>query len=116
MTWYSRPVLFVAEIDPSVEFYVCKLGFVEAWRYVEDGKALVAQVERDGCEIILSCQRPAGTGHGLLFIALDAGAIDGVRAELEGRGVEVKDAQWGYHVMVVDDPDGNELYFPYPDD
>jgi hypothetical protein len=37
-----------------------------------------------------------------------------LRAELEGRGVEVKDGQWGYRLMVIADPDGNELYFPYP--
>jgi hypothetical protein len=35
-------------------------------------------------------------------------------AELEGRGVDVKDGQWGYRLMVIADPDGNELYFPYP--
>jgi hypothetical protein len=33
---------------------------------------------------------------------------------LEGRGVDVKDGQWGYPLMVLTDPDGNELYFPYP--
>ena len=37
-----------------------------------------------------------------------------LEAELEGRGVDVKDGQWGYRLMVVADPDGNELYFPYP--
>jgi hypothetical protein len=26
----------------------------------------------------------------------------------------VKDGQWGYRLMVIADPDGNELYFPYP--
>jgi hypothetical protein len=28
--------------------------------------------------------------------------------------VDVKDGQWGYRLMVIADPDGNELYFPYP--
>lgn len=41
-------------------------------------------------------------------------ALDALRAELEGRGVDVKDGQWSYRLMVVADPDGNELYFPYP--
>ena len=35
-------------------------------------------------------------------------------AELEGKGVDVKDGRWGYRLMVIVDPDGNELYFPYP--
>jgi hypothetical protein len=33
---------------------------------------------------------------------------------LEGRGVDVKDGQWGCRLMVVADLDGNQLYFPYP--
>jgi hypothetical protein len=39
-----------------------------------------------------------------------------VRAELEGRAVAVEDGRWGYPLMIVRDPDGNELYFPYPAD
>jgi hypothetical protein len=42
------------------------------------------------------------------------GVLDALRAELEGRGLDVKDGQWGYRLMVIVDPDGNELYFPYP--
>jgi catechol 2,3-dioxygenase-like lactoylglutathione lyase family enzyme len=112
--WYSRPVLFVADIDRSVDFYVERLGFTQAWRYEEEGKAYVAQVDRTGCELILSSQWPDKVGKGLMFISLDVGVLDALRAELEGRGVDVKDGQWGYRLMVVVDPDGNELYFPYP--
>jgi catechol 2,3-dioxygenase-like lactoylglutathione lyase family enzyme len=39
--WYARPVLHVADIDRSVDFYVNQLGFVLSWRHEEDGKALV---------------------------------------------------------------------------
>jgi hypothetical protein len=42
--------------------------------------------------------------------------LHSVRAELEGRGVSVANGSWGYPLMVVHDPDGNELYFPYPAD
>jgi catechol 2,3-dioxygenase-like lactoylglutathione lyase family enzyme len=112
--WYSRPVLFVADIDRSVHFYVKQLGFTQAWRYEEDGKAYVAQVDRQGCELIFSSQWPDKVGTGLMFISLDPDVLDALRTELEGRGVEVKDGQWGYRLMVVKDPDGNELYFPYP--
>ncbi|MGA3046649.1 MAG: glyoxalase superfamily protein [Terracidiphilus sp.] len=112
--WYTRPVLFVGDIDRSVDFYVKQLGFTQAWRYEDEGKGLVAQVDRHGCELILSCQWPGKVGKGLMFISLDPGVLDALRAELEGRGVAVKDGQWGYRLMVVADPDGNELYFPYP--
>ena len=112
--WYARPVLFVADIGTAVDFYVKQLGFTQPWRYEEEGNALVAQVERQGCEIVLSSQWPEKVGKGLMFISLDAGVLDALREELEGRGVDVKDGQWGYRLMVVTDPDGNELYFPYP--
>jgi hypothetical protein len=43
-------------------------------------------------------------------------ALDELRVELEGKGVEVEDGWWGYRLLVVRDPDGNELYFNYPND
>ena len=112
--WYSRPVLFVADIERSVDFYVKQLGFTQAWRFEDEGKAYVAQVDRKGCELIFSSQWPDKVGNGLMFISLDVGVLDALRAELEGRGVEVKDGEWGYRLMVVSDPDGNQLFFPYP--
>jgi catechol 2,3-dioxygenase-like lactoylglutathione lyase family enzyme len=112
--WYARPVLFVADIDRSVDFYVKQLGFSQQWRYEEEGKAWIAQVERKGCELILSSQWPDKVGKGLMFISLDVEVLNALRAELEGRGVDVKDGQWGYRLMVIVDPDGNLLYFPYP--
>jgi len=112
--WYARPVLFVKDIDRSVEFYVKQLGFAENWRYEEAEKAWVAQVARAGCELILTAQWPEKAGKALMFISLDHQVLNAVRAELEGRGVEVKDGSWGYPLMVIEDPDGNELYFPYP--
>lgn len=49
-----------------------------------------------------------------MFISLDVGVLDALRAELEGRGVEVKTGRWGYRLLVIADPDGNQLDFPYP--
>ncbi len=114
--WFARPVLFVADIDVSVDFYVMQLGFTQPWRHEENGNALVAQVERQGCTLILSSQWPNKVGKGLVFVSLDFGVLESLRAELEGRGVDVRDGQWGYRLMVVADPDGNELYFPYPNE
>lgn len=111
--WYSRPVLFVTDIDRSVDFYVKQLGFTQNWRYEEAGKAWVAQVARQGCELILTAEWPDKAGRALMFISLDSKVLNAVRTELEERGVEVKDGHWGYPLMVIVDPDGNELYFPY---
>jgi len=70
-------------------------------------------VARPGCELILTAQWPDKAGKGLMFISLDAEVLDALRSELEGRGVDVKDGHWGYRLMVIADPDGNEFYFPY---
>jgi hypothetical protein len=37
------------------------------------------------------------------------------RQRLEGKGVALKDDWWGMATMIVEDPDGNELFFPVPD-
>jgi hypothetical protein len=43
-----------------------------------------------------------------------AAAVDALRAELEARDVPVTEGSWGYRLLVVDDPDGNQLFFNYP--
>lgn len=121
--WFARAVLHVTDVEASLRFYVDRLGFTSPWRYDEDGKAYVAQVERQGCALILACTWPEKTGKGLMFISLNVepdtpetqtAALNELRAELEGRGVRVKDGSWGYRLLVVDDPDGNQLFFNYP--
>lgn len=115
--WYSRPVLFVADIDRAASFYVGKLGFREAWRFAEEGKSVAAQVSRGECELILSAAWPEKIGAGMIFISLDGpGDVDALRAECATRGVAVREDWWGYRCAIIDDPDGNQLYFPYPND
>ena len=64
-------------------------GFSHPWRYEEEGKARVAQVERQGCELILSSQWPDKVGKGLIFISLDVEVIDALRGVgRKGRGRE----------------------------
>lgn len=92
--WYTRPVLFVADIERASDFYVGTLGFTEGWRHVEDGVVLVAQVDRAGCEILLSSQWPAKVGGAMLFISLDAAGFTGLRADLMAKGAAVRDGWW----------------------
>ena len=121
--WFARPVLHVADVEASARFYVERLGFANPWRYDEDGRVHVAQVERQGCAIILADTWPEKMGKGLLFVSLNVEpetreaavtALDELRAELEGKGAAVRDGSWGYRLLVVDDPDGNQLFFTYP--
>ena len=108
--WYSRPVLFVADVARSSDFYVGKLGFREKWRYPE-----VAQVERDECEIIFSTDRPDQIGTGRLFIELTAEDFAALPEALASSDVPFTRSHWGYPVLIVADPDGNEIYFPDPE-
>lgn len=114
----------MTDAEASVRFYVERLGFTSAWRHEEDGKLWVAQVERDGCALILARTWPEKAGAGTMFISLDpqpwskeaqAEALDRLRAEFTARGATVEDGQWGYRVLMVADPDGNTLLFNYTD-
>jgi catechol 2,3-dioxygenase-like lactoylglutathione lyase family enzyme len=121
--WFARPVLNVKDVEASLRFYVDRLGFTSPWRYDEDGIAHVAQVDRQGCLLILADTWPEKTGKGLMFISLNVepatpeaavAALDELRAELEAKGVPIKEGSWGYRLLVVDDLDGNQLFFNYP--
>jgi catechol 2,3-dioxygenase-like lactoylglutathione lyase family enzyme len=123
--WFARPVLHVSSVEASLRFYVDRLGFTVPWRVEEDGRVWVAEVDRQGTALILSQQWPQKAGKGLMFISLnvepptheaEVAAVDALRAELEARGVSVKEGQWGYRVLVVEDLDGNQLFFPYPNE
>lgn len=114
--WYSRPVLFVADVEASRDFYVGKLGFTENWKFADNGKLFIAQVAREECEIILSSQWPEKNGKGMLFISLTTADYAAFPGELASKGAPSRAGWWGYRTIIVTDPDGNELHFPDPDD
>ena len=111
--WYARPVLFVSDVNRAWRFYVERLGFEKAW-HAGDGTGTVCQVNRSECEIIL-CQDATRRDKSRLFIELTADGLSDFRRELVERSVPTKETWWGYETLEVDDPDGNELYFPRPD-
>jgi catechol 2,3-dioxygenase-like lactoylglutathione lyase family enzyme len=122
--WFARPVLHVENVDASLRFYVNLLGFTSPWRYDEEGRARVAQVDRQGCALILANNlAPEKIGKGVIFISLNVepatpeaavAALDALCTELEAKSVAVKEGSWGYRLLVVHDLDGNQLLFNYP--
>jgi catechol 2,3-dioxygenase-like lactoylglutathione lyase family enzyme len=108
--WYTRPVLFVADVNRALRFYIDKLGFEKSW-HEADGAGTVCQVARGECEIIL-CQDATRTDKGRLFIELTSDGLAGLRRELLERSVPSRKSWWGYDAIQIDDPDGNELLFP----
>ena len=109
-TWYTRPVLFVADLGRSIRFYTEGLGFRKAW-HEADGKGTVCQVDRGGCEIIL-CEHDTRRDKARLFVSLTKEALEALRREIAERSIPAKASWWGYDVIQIDDPDGNELLFP----
>jgi catechol 2,3-dioxygenase-like lactoylglutathione lyase family enzyme len=115
----------VTDVAASLRFYIDRLGFTSPWQYGEDGSARVAQVDRQGCALILADTWPEKIGKAVMFISWNVepatreaatAALDALRVEFEARGVPVKDGSWGYRLLVVDDPDGNQLLFNYPNE
>jgi catechol 2,3-dioxygenase-like lactoylglutathione lyase family enzyme len=110
--WYTRPVLFVADVNRALRFYVDMLGFEKQW-HEGDGAGKVCQVNRGECEIIL-CEEATRRDKGRLFVELTSDGLADFRRELVERSVHTRSSWWGYDVLQVDDPDGNELLFPLP--
>ena len=106
--WYARPVLFVADVDRALRFYVDKLGFVKKW---PAGEGTVCQVDRGDCEIIL-CEHATRRDKARLFVELNVDGLAELRRELVERSVPNKETWWGYDSIQIEDPDGNELLFP----
>src|SRR5688500_9484873 len=108
--WYARPVFYVADVQRAAAFYIEKLGFWKKW-HEADGTGTVCQVDRSDCEIIL-CQDAARVDRGRLFVELTPEGIQQLRREIVERSVPSQRSWWGYDVIQIDDPDGNELLFP----
>jgi catechol 2,3-dioxygenase-like lactoylglutathione lyase family enzyme len=109
--WYPRPVFFVADLPRALRFYVDAMGFEKAW-HEGDGAGTVCQVNRSDCEIIL-CEDATRRDRGRLFVELTADGIAELRRELAARSIPARETRWGSDVIRVEDPDGNELFFPY---
>jgi catechol 2,3-dioxygenase-like lactoylglutathione lyase family enzyme len=112
LRWYTRPVLFVADVRRALGFYLDGLGFQKAW-HEGDGAGGVCQVYRDGCEIIL-CEHADRKDKARLYIELTADGLADLRRTMAERSIPGKNSWWGSDVIRVDDPDGNELLFPLP--
>ena len=108
--WYTRPVFFVGDVNRAARFYVDMLGFEKGW-HSDEGAGTVCQVNHGECEIIL-CEDSSRPDKARLFIELTREGLADLRQEIVDRNTPSKKSWWGYDVVQVDDPDGNELLFP----
>lgn len=105
--WYMRPVFFVSDIQRAIGFYVDTLGFIKKW-HEADGKGSVCQVDRGGCEIIL-CQDASRSNRSRVFLELSRDGVNQLLKEVADRSIPATKTWWGYDVLQIQDPDGNEL-------
>jgi hypothetical protein len=68
-------------------------------------------VNRADCEIIL-CEDATRRDKARLFVELTADGRTALRREIVERSVPTEKSWWGYDVIKIVDPDGNELLFP----
>jgi len=109
-SWYARPVLFVSDVRAALRFYVDQLAFVKAW-HSKDGKGTVCQVNRGSCELIL-CQDDKRRDKSRLFVELNREQLADLRRLITERSISHDYTWWGYDVIRILDPDGNELLIP----
>ena len=83
--WYARPVLFVADVNRAIRFYVDMLGLEKQWPE-GDGAGKVCQVNRAECEIIL-CEDAARGDKARLFVELTVDGLTALRGEIAERSV-----------------------------
>lgn len=114
--WANSTIFFVSDAGAATAFYADKLGFTVNWRHDEDGHTLAAGVSRDECSLLLNTQRADKVGKGAIYLAFGDAGHDALRADLLTKGVMLKDGWWGKRLMIVEDPDGNELWFADPHD
>jgi catechol 2,3-dioxygenase-like lactoylglutathione lyase family enzyme len=114
--WTGSTILFVSDAGAATAFYADKLGFTVQWRHDEDGHTLAAGINRDDCSILLNTQRPDRAGNGAIYFALGKAGHDTIRADLLAKGVALKDGWWDERLTIVEDPDGNQIWFADPRD
>lgn len=115
-TWDAGMVFFIGADGATVDFYVDKLGFTLNWRHDEDGRTYAAGVSRGNLSLLLHANNPERVGKGVLYFGFGPETFHGIRADLQAKGIPVKDGWWGTRLMIVEDPSGNQLWFAAPDD
>ena len=117
-----QPILWVSDIERSVDFYKEKLGFDLSFAMTGDGgRMLHASVVNGDVTLMLGYNDEANTpvegrrlgGGAELYTTMDG--VDDYYARVRGAGTaftqELADQYWGDRTFTVTDPDGYVLTF-----
>jgi catechol 2,3-dioxygenase-like lactoylglutathione lyase family enzyme len=113
------PVLHVASSTAAEAFYCHRLGFRLHFAYRPDETRrdpCYLGLVRDGAWLHVSSFSGDGVSGNCAYLFVDD--VDGLHAELLGRGVPIvlppTDQTWGNRELYVHDPDGNSIRFGCP--
>ena len=107
------PILYSADIDRSIRYYLDILGFDDSWKY--DNPPTFGGISRGEVRIYFcrECQGSPGT-----WLAINLDNIDAYYEEITRRGAIVvnppETMEWGMREMLVKDPDGHLIRFGQP--
>ena len=112
------PLLYVADIEASRDFYCDGLGFKTAEAWAPGDKLAWCWLTLEGAALMLQQAEPADLSDHkrnvvFYFLCNDA---DSVHAALKQRGVEVSDPSdesYGMRQVFLRDPDGYSLCFEH---
>ena len=116
------PLLMVADLEKSLQFYVAGLGFAMTNEWIDEGRRQWCRLRLGGAALMLQQYRPGrapegplGSGVSICFQCRDALAV---YRRMRSRGLPatrpfVGNQMW---VAVVRDPDGYKLDFESPTD
>jgi catechol 2,3-dioxygenase-like lactoylglutathione lyase family enzyme len=106
-------VFTVAEVAPSLRFYVEKLGFSIHFQMGEPPSYAIVERGAVSLHLMPKSQDPRGLGTSSIY-AFVAG-VDPLHEELKAKGCPIETApenfSYGMREMSVRDPDGNRVTF-----
>lgn len=117
------PVLFAAEIEPCIQFWVDRFGFEKTMEVPEGGKLAFAIVQKRGVELMYQSfasadkDAPAATAQavrkGPTFLYVEVENLDDVIGALKGAPVvmPVRTTFYGSREIGVTDPAGHYVTF-----
>ena len=111
------PILQVADVPRSLEFYRDLLGFAVTYGFPAEGDPQFVSLAIDGGELALgTTDQPVQSASTALWLYADD--VDAVVAHLRQAGVRVvaepTDQPWGERVASVADPDGYTVHIGAP--
>ncbi|NNF26617.1 MAG: hypothetical protein HKN73_05325 [Gemmatimonadetes bacterium] len=112
------PLLFVSDIERSIEFYTSRLGFEMVGKAEGDDGVFWCRLERDGACFMLQQRESDGAGKAegvsFFFVCDD---VDQIYREFLAAGLAVsppEESYYGMRQLPVPDPDGYDVIFESP--